>query len=301
MARPDFKRNDSPRPQIDKREIEDEVDRLQDSIERLNIKVLRTKRNLERMRIRKKRTIETCTSRISILQTYLTNLSEQQTPPPRAEKPPTSEKASRVEKEEDEPEEDEEEQRPVHPSPNVQDNSKLVDWQMERHRQWAHINMLWGDLYRILDVRTAAQLNAGDIPGLGNLKLNPVYCRVDPGSYKWGQPAAALLHHARAVYKDPEGWILLDKPRRLLMAMENWFFSLSKEEREQLPESANDWDGMADETIKKWNEALQTGELNAACSTSAFHDPVLEAAIWDPTKEDWEGLEDCPLDASLFE
>ncbi|KAJ5281621.1 hypothetical protein N7478_006993 [Penicillium angulare] len=262
MARPDFKPNDSPEHQIDKRDIDDEVDRLQDSIERLNIKVLRTKRDLERMRISKKRKIETCNSRIAILQNYLTNLSEQQNPPPRTEQPATSEQVNRVKKDEDDDaEEDEEGQLLVHPNRNVQDDQKPVDWQMERHRQWANKNIVWGDLYRILDVRTAAQMNAGDPRGQGNLKLNPIYCRVDPGSYRWGQPAEALLHHARAAYKDPNSWILLDKSRNLLIAMENWFFSLSKEEREQLPESANDWDGMADETIRKWNEALQTGEL----------------------------------------
>ncbi|KAJ5738966.1 hypothetical protein N7493_002121 [Penicillium malachiteum] len=141
---------------------------------------------------------------------------------------------------------------------------KQVAWQLERHIQWEIPNAPWknrADLHKILDLRTAAELEKGMPLGAGNTSLNPKYCRLDPQGYKWGLPASALLNYARKFFVDPEEWILMDKPRSVLISMESWFFSLSDEQRGEIPDCANEWTGMPESVNLMWNQAAQVGEL----------------------------------------
>ncbi|KAJ5777286.1 hypothetical protein N7520_000532 [Penicillium odoratum] len=113
--------------------------------------------------------------------------------------------------------------------------TRAVAWQIERHNQWAGDNLEWlgrKDLCSILDVRSAKDMQHGD-RGSGNKGLNDTHCVYDREGYKWGRPAAELLAGARRKYK-PDSWMFDGEARRLLIALENWYFHLGQEEKNDL-------------------------------------------------------------------
>ncbi|KAJ5108066.1 hypothetical protein N7456_004741 [Penicillium angulare] len=132
---------------------------------------------------------------------------------------------------------------------------RLVSWQKERHIQWAGDYDGWGskEIYTTLDIRTASELKLGAPYGKGNTELNAKKCEYDRLGFKWGLPAAALR---KAFLDDPEKWMLLDEPRAYLVVMENWYFSLTAEERKKLPPSAWGWDDLPEAHNGKWNRAF---------------------------------------------
>ncbi|KAJ5759653.1 hypothetical protein N7520_006809 [Penicillium odoratum] len=246
-------------------EIEKEIDKIQTSIENLNIKILREKQDLNQYKIRKNRSIKKCHTKIALKKSQITVLSnktfnihikEQSTSSSSDTEPSTPTPNSETETDTFE--------LLIPPNWDTRDPKRLIAWQLERHIHWATKNPPWtsrSNLHEILDLRTAAELLEDAPPGRGNRMLDPKYCRLDPGDEKWGKPAAALLAHAKGFYKDPEGWMLMDLPRTLLIAMEAWFFELGERERGELPANANDWQDLPDSVTSKWNQAFAVGKF----------------------------------------
>ncbi|KAJ5725686.1 uncharacterized protein N7483_007043 [Penicillium malachiteum] len=235
--------------------VEDEIEKLRNGIERLNVKILHNKRSLNRIQARKARSIKKCHTKIALKLNQIAALSPKSDPATNKKGDQDSSSTTKNESEE--------EQLLVSTNWN-KPTKKQVAWQLERHIQWETRNPPWknrGDLHKILDLRTGAELEQGMPLGAGNTSLNPKYCRLDPQGYKWGLPASALLNYARKFFVDPEEWILMDKPRSVLISMESWFFSLSDEQRDELPDCANEWTGMPEATNLMWNQAAQVGEL----------------------------------------
>ncbi|KAJ5711507.1 hypothetical protein N7488_005663 [Penicillium malachiteum] len=214
-----------PKPNYLEETVEDEIEKLRNGIERLNVKILHNKRSLNRIQARKARSIKKCYTKIALKLNQIAALS----PKPTTQKNDQDSSSTKNE--------EEEERLLVNTNWNKL-TKKQVAWQLERHIQWEIPNAPWKnrpDLHKILDLRTAAELEKGMPLGAGNTSLNPKYCRLDPQGYKWGLPASALLNYARKFFVDPEEWILMDKPRSVLISMESWFFSLSDEQRGRFP------------------------------------------------------------------
>lgn len=257
--------------------IEQEIDKLQSAIQSLNIKILRETQELDRYKIRKTRRMKKIHTKIALKRSQISALAEQQLLSSNPASPfPTAPAASisitanekgtgdaKAKVEHDE-EGDEHSSLLIHPNWDTRDPKELVTWQLERHMNWATPDPSWDSfesLHKILDLRTAAELQSGQPPGQGNMMLERKYCRLDPGEDVWGKPAAALLVHARREYKDPDGWMLMELPRILLFKMEGWFFELSEREREELPGNAKNWEGLPGDVASWWNQALGVGKF----------------------------------------
>ncbi|KAJ5898174.1 hypothetical protein N7504_008462 [Penicillium tannophilum] len=121
-------------------------------------------------------------------------------------------------------------------NPPDRDNfNRSVAWQIERHIQWAGDNTAWMNkkqLCSTLDVKSAADFRRGKV-GRGNLALNDNHCVYDREGYHWGRPAEELKAGARRFGKS-EAWLMYDEPRRFLIALENWYFELDEDERDEL-------------------------------------------------------------------
>ncbi|KAJ6002624.1 hypothetical protein N7451_005171 [Penicillium sp. IBT 35674x] len=262
--------------------VEKEIDKIQIAIQNLDIKILRETQELDRYKVHKNRRINKFRTRIALKHTQISALAEQQLlsnpPSPFSTSALASATASTSlttnAKDKDKgkgkanleakDEEDEYTSLLVSPNWDTRDPKKLVTWQLERHINWATQNPPWdsrASLHKILDLRTAAELQDGQPPGQGNMMLERKYCHLDPGEDVWGKPAAALLVHVNRAYKDPGGWMLMELPRMLLVKMEGWFFGLSEREREELPGDANDWEGLPEDVATAWNQALGVGRF----------------------------------------
>ncbi|KAJ5635186.1 uncharacterized protein N7484_008499 [Penicillium longicatenatum] len=196
--------------------IEKGIDKIQTSIQSLNIKILRETEDLDRYKIRKKRRIHKFHTRIALKRSLISALaSPNKTSPFSSTSASTdsttlaNEKGKEKENDKEKLEaEDEYSSLLTPPNWDTRDPKKLVTWQLERHINWAITNPPWNSpasLHSILDLRTAAELQEGQQPGQGNKMLERKYCRLDPGEDVWGKPAAALLVHAKGFYKDPDG------------------------------------------------------------------------------------------------
>ncbi|KAJ5915174.1 hypothetical protein N7454_011286 [Penicillium verhagenii] len=272
--------------------IDEKIDNLQEEVKNLKITTQRNN-TIGRYRVQKGRRIctvkgldesisryESISKRIKVLKKQLklaTSTSDSPTassssssssspssslfpssPPSSSPSPTTSPKAK-----EREPLAEENSDLLIVPNWDTRDPKRLVAWQIERHIHWAADCAPWNSrsaLHRILNVRTAAELLEGQPPGTGNESLVPEYCRVDPVD-DWGKPASALLWHAKSFYKDPDGWMLMDLPRTLLIGMEAWYFKLGEKERTELSWNANEWQGMPDDVTDKWNKAFSLGRF----------------------------------------
>ncbi|KAJ5814152.1 uncharacterized protein N7503_000902 [Penicillium pulvis] len=263
--------------------IEKEIDKIQTAIQNLDIKILRETHKLDRYKVRKNKRINKFQTRIALKHTQISALAEKQLLSNPTSPFSTSTLASasasastsltanakdkgksKAKPKHEVEEEDEYTSLLISPNWDTRDPKKLVTWQLERHINWATPNPPWNSrasLHRILDLRTAAELQDGHPPGQGNTMLERKYCRVDPGEDVWGKPAAALLVHVMRAYKDPNGWMLRELPRMLLVKMEGWFFGLSEREREELPGDANDWEGLPEDVAIAWNQALGVGNF----------------------------------------
>ncbi|KAJ5556388.1 hypothetical protein N7494_000303 [Penicillium frequentans] len=259
--------------------VEKEIDKLQTAIQNLDIKILRETQELDRYKVRKNRRINKFQTRIALKHTQISALAEQQLLSNATSPFSTSNLASasactsltanakdkgKAKAKHEVEEEDEYASLLIFPNWDTRDPKKLVTWQLERHINWAIPNPPWNSrvsLHKILDLRTAAELQDGQPPGQGNTMLERKYCRLDPGEDVWGKPAAALLVHVKRAYKDPDGWMLRELPRMLLAKMEVWFFGLSEREREELPGDANDWEGLPENVSSAWNQALGVGKF----------------------------------------
>ncbi|KAJ6103847.1 hypothetical protein N7486_004069 [Penicillium sp. IBT 16267x] len=262
--------------------VENEIDKIQSAIQNLNIKILRETQDRDRYKIRKNRRINKFHTKIALKRSQISALAEQQRLSPNPTSPfstpapafTTSTTLTANEKEkgkgkakakvEDEDVEDEYSSLLVLPNWDTRDPTKLVTWQLERHINWAPANPPWdsrASLHGILDLRTAAELQGGQPRGRGNMMLERKYCRLDPGEDVWGKPAAALLFHAKGFYKNPDGWMLEQVPRMLLIKMEGWFFGLSDREREELPGNANEWADIPGDVTSLWNQAFAVGKF----------------------------------------
>ncbi|KAJ5939755.1 hypothetical protein N7466_002889 [Penicillium verhagenii] len=119
---------------------------------------------------------------------------------------------------------------------------KQVAWQIERHIQWTGQNAPWKNarqLCRTLDVKTAASLRRG-IYGPGNMRLNKEYCVHDSKLHDWGRPAHCLRTGVELSGK-PISWLWHKEARELLISLENFYFGLDEEEKDELPENAFQW------------------------------------------------------------
>ncbi|KAJ5546583.1 hypothetical protein N7494_004168 [Penicillium frequentans] len=136
-------------------------------------------------------------------------------------------------------------------NPSDRDNfNRSVAWQIERHIQWAGDNTAWinkKELCSILDVKSATDFRRGKV-GRGNLALNDNYCAYDREGYHWGRPAEELRAGSRRFGKS-EAWLMCDEPRRFLIALENWYFELDEDEREDLFGDVFQWYQFRDEYI----------------------------------------------------
>ncbi|KAJ5939754.1 hypothetical protein N7466_002888 [Penicillium verhagenii] len=125
-------------------------------------------------------------------------------------------------------------------------------------------------------MRTARELERGKPYKDGNLGIE---CQR-PGIYggeadevefkesPWGVPAAALLAAITSQCEHPQNWMLLDRPRELLIAMEDWYNRKVPEERYTLPEDAWEWKELRRLEKTKWSQAFELcgGGENGVCS-----------------------------------
>ncbi|KAJ5802672.1 uncharacterized protein N7503_005122 [Penicillium pulvis] len=119
--------------------------------------------------------------------------------------------------------------------PDRDNFNRSVAWQIERHIQWAGDNPAWGNkkgLCSTLDVKSATDFRRGKV-GRGNLALDDNHCAYDREGYHWGRPAEELRAGARR-FGISEAWMMYDEPRRFLIALENWYFQLDEDERDEL-------------------------------------------------------------------
>ncbi|KAJ5527526.1 hypothetical protein N7513_011685 [Penicillium frequentans] len=134
--------------------------------------------------------------------------------------------------------------------PDRDNFNRSVAWQIERHIQWAGDNTPWinkKELCSILDVKSATDFRRGKV-GRGNLALNDNHCIYDREGYHWGRPAEELRAGSRRFGKS-EAWMMCDEPRRFLIALENWYFELDEDEREDLFGDVFQWYQFRDEYI----------------------------------------------------
>ncbi|KAJ5946362.1 hypothetical protein N7454_003201 [Penicillium verhagenii] len=117
-------------------------------------------------------------------------------------------------------------------------------WSIERHIQWTwgYENAPWKterQLCRTLKVKSAYSLRRG-IWGAGNIRLNKEYCTHDSKSYDWGRPAHCLQTGIVQSGK-PTSWLWQGQARELLIALEDFYFSLDQDEQDALAENAFQW------------------------------------------------------------
>ncbi|KAJ5635881.1 uncharacterized protein N7484_009194 [Penicillium longicatenatum] len=130
----------------------------------------------------------------------------------------------------------------IYNTPHRDNFKRMIAWQTERYIQWASKSPEWknkSELCEIHDVKSAPDLRRGKI-GKGNMILNGHYCAYDSEGYSWGRPAAELEDGARQLGKSDD-WMFYDEPRRFLIALENWYFQLDEEERDELHGSVFEW------------------------------------------------------------
>jgi hypothetical protein len=130
----------------------------------------------------------------------------------------------------------------INNTPNCDNVKRMIAWQIERHIQWTSSSPEWenkSELCEMIGVKSAPDLRRGKI-GKGNMTLNGHYCAYDSEGYKWGRPAAELKAGARRLGKS-DAWMFYDEPRRFLLALENWYFQLDEEERDDLHGGVFEW------------------------------------------------------------
>ncbi|KAJ5527527.1 hypothetical protein N7513_011686 [Penicillium frequentans] len=162
----------------------------------------------------------------------------------------------------------------IYPTPG-RNLKKLVAWQIERHIQWIDeefrsqsYDCFWGDkknFCSVFHIRTVKDLKKGKPFAPGNLGLelahyfdgeSPNVFEGESRDHPWGLPAAALLEAACSHCINPEDWMLLDEPRKLLIAMENWYFLFRGLDQYSLTENARDWTEMQEAEKERWNQAF---------------------------------------------
>lgn len=160
--------------------------------------------------------------------------------------------------------------------PQGRNLERLVAWQIERHVLWLDENDNYEnedlDKCRYSDkknfcstfrIRTAKDLRKGMPFDDGNLGLPSERGRHFEGTMSddglgyqpWGQPAAALLQAARSHCNNPEDWMLLDEPRKLLIEMERWC-QWGKSKNDIQCENASDWTDLRKSKEEEWNQAF---------------------------------------------
>lgn len=161
----------------------------------------------------------------------------------------------------------------IYPPPG-RNLKRLVAWQIERHIQWRNEDneevgrdCFWGDkknFCSMFHIRTAKELKKGKPFGPGNLGLeikhyiddySPNMFDGEPRDRPWGLPAAALLEAASFHCNNPEDWMLLEEPRKLLIAMEKWYLSINRSQQQSLSKNAWEWSVIQTEK-EKWNQAF---------------------------------------------
>ncbi|KAJ6006161.1 feruloyl esterase B precursor [Penicillium sp. IBT 35674x] len=167
----------------------------------------------------------------------------------------------------------------IYPPPgrNLQ---RLVAWQIERHIQWIN-NSDYKDREYLTDCQskdkgffcsTFRMCTAKDLKNKkpfndGNLGIKIARTEAYHGTMDndgdgelkdcpWGRPAAALLVAARSHCNNPGDWMLLDEPRKLLIAMEKWYFELAEPKQQSLAKNAWSWTEMQEAEKIKWNQAF---------------------------------------------
>lgn len=167
----------------------------------------------------------------------------------------------------------------IYPPPG-RNIKRLVAWQIERHIQWVddsdyedteELNDYRPNdkafFYSTFHIRTAKDLKRGKPFKDGNLGIKIARTEAYQGrmgddhdgvlkSCPWGRPAAALLVGARSHCNNPEDWMLLDEPRRLLIAMEKWYFELDGPKQQSLSRNVQDWTEIKEAEREKWNQAF---------------------------------------------
>lgn len=162
----------------------------------------------------------------------------------------------------------------IYPPPG-RNLKRLVAWQIERHTQWVDkefdsigYDCLWGDkknFCSVLHIRTVKDLKKGKpfAPGNLGLDLEHYFDGCPPNNFDgesrdhpWGLPAAALLEAASSHCNNPEDWMLLDEPRKLLIAMEEWYLSSERLEEYPLTKNAWDWTEIQKAEKEKWDQAF---------------------------------------------
>ncbi|KAJ5946363.1 hypothetical protein N7454_003202 [Penicillium verhagenii] len=156
---------------------------------------------------------------------------------------------------------------------------RLVAWQIERHLQMEgdrdqNIDIYYHGkkyFYSSFQMRTARELERGKPYKNGNLGIksqrshhyNGDAFHMGPfGPTPWGVPAAALLAAITSQCDYPQDWMLLDRPRELLIAMERWY--KYKDPRE-ISKDARDWQDLQKLEKTKWDQAFEvcgSGENN---------------------------------------
>ena len=141
------------------------------------------------------------------------------------------------------------------------DYSRLVAWQVERHKRWAGASTWENDQQMCLqlDIRSASELLAGKANGEGNRKLNKTYCAYSTGPCNWGPPARALIKAAKAECQllPVKAWMVLDESQALLNQMEDWYFQLPPEDQEGLSKDAWEWNHFVQDDGRLWHRAFR--------------------------------------------
>lgn len=159
----------------------------------------------------------------------------------------------------------------IYPPPG-RNLKRLVAWQVERHIQWMNDSLgsdcFWGDkknFCSVFHIRTVKDLKKGKpfAPGNLGLELDHYFDEFSPNMFDgesrdhpWGLPAAALLEAASSHCNNPEDWMLLDEPRKLLIAMENWYLSIKGPKRYSLSKNAREWTEIQEAEKEKWDQAF---------------------------------------------
>lgn len=167
----------------------------------------------------------------------------------------------------------------IYPPPGI-NLERLVAWHIERHIQWidsidiedeedsTNCQSKDKDFFcSTFHICTAKDLKKGKPFNDGNLGITIARINAHQrftsdnvdGELKdcpWGRPAAALLVAARSHCNNPEDWMLLDEPRKLLIAMERWYFELGWPSQQSLAKNAWDWTEIQEAEKEKWNQAF---------------------------------------------
>lgn len=161
----------------------------------------------------------------------------------------------------------------IYPPPG-RNLKRLVAWQIERHIQWRDedfclsYDCFWGDkknFCSLFHIRTVKDLKKGKpfAPGNLGLELEHYFHGCPPNMFDgelqdqpWGLPAAALLEAASSHCNNPEDWMLLDEPRKLLIVMEKWYLSIKGPRKYSLTKNAWEWTAIQEAEQEKWSQAF---------------------------------------------